>query len=82
METHRTTLGENGRIVIPAAYRKVLGIKKGDGLVLRLDDGEVRINSAVRELRRTQEEFRRYVPDGELLSERLIAERRTEAERE
>ena len=82
METHRTTLGENGRIVIPAAYRKALGIKKGDGLVLRLDDGEVRICSYQQSLRRTQEEFRRYVPDGELLSERLIAERRAEAERE
>jgi hypothetical protein len=50
--------------------------------VVSLDEGEVRINSTERELRRTQEEFRRYVPDGELLSERLIAERRAEAERE
>ena len=82
METHRTTLGENGRIVIPAAFRRELGIKKGDGLVLQLDDGAVRIVSFESALRRTQEEFRRYVPDGELLSERLIAERRAEAERE
>ena len=82
METHRTTLGENGRIVIPAAFRRELGIKKGDGLVLQLDDGAVRIVSFESALRRTQDEFRRYVPDGELLSERLIAERRAEAERE
>jgi len=82
METHRTMLGANGRIVIPATFRQALEIKKGDGLVLSLDEGEVRINSTERELRRTQEEFRRYVPDGELLSERLIAERRAEAERE
>ena len=82
METHRTTLGENGRIVIPAAFRKELGIKKGDPLVVRLEDGEVRVCSYQQSLRRIQEELRRYVPEGELLSERLIAERRAEAERE
>ena len=80
METHRTTLGESGRIVIPAAFRKELGIKKGDPLVVRLEDGEVRVCSYQQSLRRIQEELRRYVPEGELLSERLIAERRAEAE--
>ena len=82
METHRTTLGDNGRIVIPAAYRKELGVKKGDGLVLQLEDGEVRIYTFERALRRAQELVCRYAPEGELLSERLIAERRAEAGRE
>lgn len=82
MQSYQTTLGENGRIVIPAAFRKELGIKKGDRLGLRLEDGEVRVFSFETALRRTQEDFRRYVPDGELLSERLIVERRAETERE
>ena len=82
MQNYQTTVGENGRIVIPAAFRKALGIKKGDRLLVRLEDGEVRVYSYEQALRRTQEELRQYVPEGELLSERLIAERRAEAERE
>ena len=82
MQNYQTTVGENGRIVIPSAFRKALGIKKGDRLLVRLEDGEVRVYSYEQALRRTQEELRQYVPEGELLSERLIAERRAEAERE
>ena len=82
MQSYQTTLGENGRIVIPAAFRKELGIKKGDRLGLRLEDGEVRVYSFERALRRAQDVVCRYAPEGELLSERLISERRIEAERE
>src|SRR5207248_1536702 len=40
MDVTHVKLGEGGRVVIPAEYRKALGVKPGDDIVLRLQDGE------------------------------------------
>ncbi len=77
-----TTIGEGGRLVIPSEYRKALGIKPGDEVLLLLDDGEIRIVSKNQALKRVQEKVRRYVPEGRSLSEELIKERKEEADRE
>ncbi len=82
MTTTRTKLGPGGRIVIPAAHRRALGLHEGDELLVRIEDGELRIVSQDRALQRLQAAVARHVEPGELLSERLIAERRAEAERE
>src|SRR5438067_9813151 len=34
-------LGPDGRVVIPAAFRDVLGLKEGDVLFARIEDGEI-----------------------------------------
>jgi len=39
----KTKLGEGGRIVIPAEYRQALGLQVGDEVILRLEDGSLRI---------------------------------------
>jgi len=39
------TLGESGRIVLPAAIRKELGLKAGDRLTVSSDRGSIRILS-------------------------------------
>jgi AbrB family looped-hinge helix DNA binding protein len=36
-------IGEGGRVVIPAAYRKLLNVRVGDELVLRIQEGELRL---------------------------------------
>lgn len=37
-------IGEGGRVVIPSAYRKALGVVPGDEIIIRLDeDGEIRL---------------------------------------
>jgi len=82
MKVSRAKLAEGGRIVIPAEYRRALGLNVGDRVVLQLDDGEVRLFSQPEAIRRAQELVRRYVPDGVSLVDELIAERRAEAERE
>lgn len=38
-------LGESGRIVLPAAIRKELGLKTGDRLTVSSDQGSIRILS-------------------------------------
>jgi AbrB family looped-hinge helix DNA binding protein len=42
MQCH-VKIGEGGRLIIPARYRKVLNLHTGDELILRLEDGELRM---------------------------------------
>ena len=82
MRTVRAKVTDGGRIVIPAEFRKLLGIHVGDDVILQLDDGEVRVYTPREGIRRAQESYRRYIPaDRDLVAE-LIAERRAEAQRE
>jgi AbrB family looped-hinge helix DNA binding protein len=78
----RLRLNENGRVVIPAAFRRALGIKPGDEVILRVDDGELRISTLRSRLERAQRHVRKYVKPGVSLVDELIAERRQEAKRE
>ena len=78
MREKRTRLGENGRIVIPAEFRKLLGLKIGDPLVVRLDEDGLRIESRRAAVRAAQRMVRERVPEGELLTERLFNMRRAE----
>jgi AbrB family looped-hinge helix DNA binding protein len=78
----RLRVNENGRVVIPASFRKALGINPGDEVVLRIEDDELRITTLKRRLERAQRRVRRYVKPGRLLADELIAERREAAKRE
>lgn len=83
METEtRIRLNENGRLVIPASFRKALGINPGDEVVLRLEDDELRITTMKHRIARAQRLVRKYVKPGVSLVDELIAERREEARKE
>lgn len=83
METEtRTQLNENGRLVIPASFRKALGIGPGDEVILRLEDGELRLTTLKLRIARAQRNVRKYVKAGVSLVDELIAERRTAARKE
>jgi AbrB family looped-hinge helix DNA binding protein len=78
-------INESGRLMIPAAIRKELGIKAGERLFMEVEDGVLRVQTHRSVIRRIQEEFRKHHPikSGEMLiSDQLIAERREEARRE
>jgi len=77
-----TRLGPSGRVVIPAEYRKAMGIDVGDEVILRLEGGEIRMRGRAEAIRQAQALVRRYVGSDRCLSGELIAERRVEAERE
>jgi AbrB family looped-hinge helix DNA binding protein len=70
------TIAEGGRIVIPAGYRKALGVGPGDQVVLQMADGEIRITSRAQARRRAREYVRSLVPKGVSLAGELIRERR------
>lgn len=74
-----TRLGASGRIVLPAAYRKALGMTEGEELVLILEDDALCIMSLGAAIRRAQALVRQYIPEGTRLSDELLADRRAEA---
>jgi AbrB family looped-hinge helix DNA binding protein len=78
-EEARTRVNENGRVVIPASFRKALGIEVGDEVVLRIEDDEVRITTQQRRIQRAQRRARKYVKRETSLVSELLAERREAA---
>jgi AbrB family looped-hinge helix DNA binding protein len=78
----RLKVNENGRVVIPIAFRKAVGINAGDEVILRVEDDELRITTLKKRLERAQRLVRKYIKPGISLSDELIAERRREARRE
>lgn len=57
-ESMRLIIGEGGRVVIPAAFRKALGIKTGDEVIARIQEGELRLGQQQAALRQFQEAVR------------------------
>ena len=78
----RQRVNENGRVVIPASFRKALGINIGDEVVLRMEDDELRITTLKRRVERAQRLLRKHVKRGTSLVDELIAERREAARNE
>ena len=83
MLSHRVRIGPGGRVVIPARFRKALGVDIGDDMVMELQDDELRLRSRQAAIKRVQAMVRKYIPDEKRsLADELIAERREEAARE
>lgn len=77
-----TKIGPGGRLVIPAARRRELDLEVGDEVVLKVEEGELRISSLKHRIARVQALMKRHNKRGESLSESLIRDRRAEAAEE
>jgi AbrB family looped-hinge helix DNA binding protein len=75
----RVHVAEGGRIVIPAAFRKALGIKPGDSVTVDCIDGELRVRGRAAGILRAQQLASKYVDGTPSMSEELTAERRAES---
>ncbi len=82
MGDFKAKIGPNGRIVIPAACRKALGVGPGDELLLRLEDDSIQIMTREAALQRAQERVAKYIKDDRSWVDELIEERRRWAEKE
>jgi AbrB family looped-hinge helix DNA binding protein len=78
----RQRVNENGRVVIPAAFRKALGINIGDEVVLRVEGDELRITTLKQRVERAQRLVRKHVRPGTSIVDELLAERREAAKDE
>ena len=75
-------LGDRGRLVLPSAVRRRLGLEMGDRLVLTVEsDGVLRLASLKRQIAETRGMYA-HVAQGERLADELIEDRREEARRE
>ena len=75
-------MGDRGRVVLPSSLRRQLGLQPGDRLIVTVEsDGTARLISATQLALSLQGLFSSAAPERSL-SEELIAERRSEAERE
>ncbi len=63
MNAAKGTVTESGRISLPAEMRRELGLQKGGGVLLRLEDGDIRITTVARAVARAQGLYRRFLGD-------------------
>ena len=75
-------INQNGRVVIPALFRKKMGIRAGDEVILRMERDELRITTLKRNVERAQRLVSKHVKRGASLADELIAERRRAARHE
>jgi len=73
-------VSKNGRVVIPASFRRALGINAGDQVVLRIEDDELRITTLKSQVERAQRLICKHVKPGTSLVNELIAEREPSAQ--
>ncbi len=79
---YKTKLGPGGRVVIPAAFRKAMGLAEGDEVLMRCEDGEVTLYTQAEAVRRAQALVERYLKDGESMVDDLLQGRRRQVEGE
>lgn len=75
------TLRPQGRLVVPAALRRRLGIATGDILIARAEDGRLVLERRDAVLARMRGRFAAVPADVSLVDD-LLAERRSEVDRE
>lgn len=78
----RLRLNANGRVVIPAAVRKELGVEAGDELILEKKDDVFFLTTQQQRIQRAQRRVKARVAAGTSLADELIAERRKAAKNE
>lgn len=74
-------VAQNGRMVLPRAVRKALGMTDGGTVVVSIEGDEVMLSSIRHSVRHAQELYRQHVKN-DMTSDDFIAERRAEAERD
>jgi AbrB family looped-hinge helix DNA binding protein len=78
VSVERVKVSKNGRLVIPAPYRRALGLAEGGDVLLRLRDGCLELESPSLTLERARQSVRKYAGGRDLAGE-LLKERREEA---
>jgi AbrB family looped-hinge helix DNA binding protein len=74
---------KSGRVLIPAAVRKQLGLKEGESeLLLEVDETHVRVSTRRQALARARQVFAKYHKPGDDWTSELLADRKDEARTE
>ncbi|MBL8227881.1 MAG: AbrB/MazE/SpoVT family DNA-binding domain-containing protein [Bryobacterales bacterium] len=71
-----------GRVLIPLKLRKELGLTEDSEVVLRVEDGQLLMQTREEAVRRARERLKRLKRPGLTVVDEFLAERRAEAKRE
>ena len=82
MKRFEVPLQENGRMILPAELRQLLGVGKGDRVVIQTEGQRIELTTAARARDLARERVRRRFPDAAGVVDEFLAERRAEAVRE
>ena len=72
----QATLGADGRLLIPAALRDAVGIKRGERVTLRVEDGRIVVESWQATIKRIQDMLAYLKVPGQSVVDEFLAERR------
>ena len=75
-------LAADGRLLIPAALRDAAGIKRGDKVFMRIENGQIVVESFRATITRIQDMLAYLKVPGQSIVDELIADRRAESLRE
>jgi AbrB family looped-hinge helix DNA binding protein len=75
-------ISDGGRVVIPAEFRRELGLEVGDSVSISLVNNEIRIMPRAEAIKRAQALVRKRIPKGRSLVAELREDRRREAANE
>lgn len=78
MAEFRTKMGENGRVVIPAFYRRYLNLKPGEELVVHLENEQLCFTSLKHSLKKAQDLVKKHAKNQSLVK-KLLTARKEEA---
>ena len=81
-QPRRITVDSGGRVVVPAGFRRALGIRTGQEILMTLDDGFVRLQTIDAALERVRAIARSKRKGRNSVVAEFIAERRAEAAEE
>jgi antitoxin PrlF len=82
MNVQRGKIVSGGRLLVPAEFRRALGLSDGDTVVMEMAGDELHVRPIRSALRRIQQDLRKYKPPVGSVADELIAERRAEAKRD
>jgi AbrB family looped-hinge helix DNA binding protein len=80
MQQQNTKIGEGGRLVIPAAYRKALDLHPGDELIIRIENGELRLFRQSQALERIRAAVRKKLTRKVSHVDEFLEERKRDSE--
>jgi bifunctional DNA-binding transcriptional regulator/antitoxin component of YhaV-PrlF toxin-antitoxin module len=82
MFTYKTCIGEGGRVIIPAKIRKTANLSIGQGIIIQVENGEVKISSYHARLKNIQAIVKSYTEDKGSLVDKLLELRKEEQDHE
>lgn len=79
---YEVPMQDNGRVILPAALRKSLGLAKGDKVIIETEGETVTLTTARLRRKRAQRIAAQYRQPGAKVVDEFLSDKREDAERE